>query len=72
MNDTWYELLNFHWNSLVFYAMFFSSPELKAQVMFSDQNLYVVRRWRCRKLFKSSSPKPLGLFQPNLAQTIIG
>ena len=38
--------------------VFFSSPELKAQVSFSDQNMSVVhrcrclrcRRWRCRKL----------------------
>ena len=59
----------------------FSSPEPKAQVSFSDQNLSVVRRCRrcrcchCRrKLFKfsSSSPEPLGLFQPNLAQSILG
>ena len=57
----------------------FSSPEPKAQVSFSDQNLSVVRRRchsrrRCRKLFKfsSSSPEPLGQFQPNLAQSILG
>ena len=56
----------------------FSSPEPKAQVSFSDQNLSVVRRrcccWRCRKLFtfSSSSPEILGLFQPNLAQRILG
>ena len=32
------------------------------------------RRCRCRKLFifSSSSPKPLGQFQPNLAQSILG
>ena len=56
---------------------FTSSP--KAQVSFSDQNVSVVRRcrrcrrrWRRRKLFtfKSSSPEPLGQFQPNLAQSI--
>ena len=55
----------------------FSSP----QVSFSDQNLSVVRRRRrcrrcrrCRKLFTfpSSSPEPLGLFQSNLAQSILG
>ena len=57
---------------------FISSPELKAQVSFSDQNLSVVRRCRhcccCRKLFtfSSSSPEPLGQFQPNLAQNILG
>ena len=61
----------------------FSSPEPKAQVSFSDQNLSVVCRRcrrrrcrrcrRCRKLFtfSSSSPEPLGQFQPNLAQSII-
>ena len=55
-----------------------SSPELKAQVTFSDQNLSVVCRyrrhcWRCRKLFtfSSSSPEPLGQFQPNLTQSIL-
>ena len=53
-----------------------SSPEPKAQVRFSDQNLSVVRRrrWRWRKLFTISyfSPEPLGRFQPNLAQSILG
>ena len=61
----------------------FISPELKAQVSFSDQNLSVVRRCRrCRRCrcrcrrklftFSSSSPEPLGQFQPNLAQSILG
>ena len=63
----------------------FSSPEQKVQVSFSDHNLSVVRRHcrrrrrrRCRrrlcKLFtlSSSSPEPLGQFQPNLAQSILG
>ena len=57
----------------------FSSPEPKAQVRFSDHNLSVVSLhchcWRrCRKLFtfSSSSPEPLGQFQPNLAQSILG
>ena len=62
----------------------FSSPELKAQVSFSDQNLFVVRRrychrhWCpsccCRKLFiiSSSSPEPPGQYQPNMAQSILG
>ena len=43
-------------------ASLFSSPEPKAQVSFSDQNLSVVRRhhrrrrrWRCRKHFTFSS-----------------
>ena len=52
----------------------FSSPELKAQVSFSDQNLSVVRRRLCcRKLFtfSSSPPEPVGQFQPNLAQNIL-
>ena len=54
---------------------FYSSPELKAQVSFSD---HVVRRLSVRlsvcKLFtfSSSSPEPLGQFQPNLAQSILG
>ena len=48
----------------------FSSTKLKAQVSFSEQNLFVVRRrrhcWRCRKLFtfSSSSSEPLNQFQP--------
>ena len=58
----------------------FSSPEPKAQVSFSDHNLSVVSRchchcWRrCRKLFtfSSPSPEPLGQFQQNLAQSILG
>ena len=54
-------------------CMGFSSPELKDQVSFSDQNLFIVCR-RCRKLFtfSSSSQEPLGQFQPNLAQSILG
>ena len=61
------------------HCLLFSSPEPKAQVSFSDQNLSVVRRcrcrrrrWRCHKLltFSSSSSEPLGQFQPNLAQSI--
>ena len=55
----------------------FSSLEPKAQVSFSDQNLSVLSRRcrrRCRKLFtfSSSSPEPLGKFQPNLAHCILG
>ena len=30
-------------------GLIFSSPEPKAQVIFSDQNLSVVRRRRCRR-----------------------
>ena len=64
--------------TLSFYKGFriklFSSPELKAQVSFSDQNLSVVPRRHCRrKLFTFSSPKPLDLFQPNWhKESIIG
>ena len=58
----------------------FSSHEPKVQVSFSDKNLSVVggrrcRRCRRRKLFftfSSFSPEPLGQFQPNLAQIILG
>ena len=67
----------------VYNSCLFSSPEPKAQVSFSDQNLSVVRRCRlcrccccrCRRklfTFSSSSPEPLGQFQPNLAQSILG
>ena len=75
-----FSLLFFKKNGMIFIR--FSSPEPKAQVSFSDQNLSVVRRRRrrcrrcrrcCRKLFtfSSSSPDPLGQFQPNLAQSIL-
>ena len=47
-------------------SIYFSSPELKAQVSFSD--LYVCKLFT----FPSSSPEPLGWFQPNLAQSILG
>ena len=61
------------------FKKFFSSPEPKAEASFSDHNLSVVRcrcrRWCCfcHKLFtfSSSSPKPLGQFQRNLAQCIL-
>ena len=43
---------------------FISSPELKAQVSFSDLS---VRPSVCKLYtFSSSSPEPLGQFQPNL------
>ena len=62
------------WYGLVVFA--FYSPGPKAQVSFSDQNLFVVHRcrWRCHKLFtfSSSSPESQVQFQPNLAQSIIG
>ena len=59
------------------FTRLFSSPQPKARVSFSDQNLSVVYRRRCccRKLFtySSSSPELLqGQFQPNLAQSILG
>ena len=50
----------------------FSSPEPKAQVSFSNQNLFFVRRRRKNFTFPSSSPEPLGQFQQNLAQIIFG
>ena len=62
-----------------------SSPELKAQVSFSDHLSSVVclsvrlsvRLSVCPSIcklftFSSSSPEPLGQFQPNLAQSILG
>ena len=76
-----YRCLNQFGNACNSFEIFplFSSPEPKAQVSFSDQNLSVVRRcssccWHCRKLFtfSSSSPEALGQFQPNLAQSILG
>ena len=47
----------------IYIWVFYSSPEPKAQVSFSDQNLSVIRChrcFRCRKLFtfSSSSPEP--------------
>ena len=55
----------------------FSSPELKAQVSFSDRLSSVVclsvRPSVCKLfLFSTSSQEPLGQFQPNLAQSILG
>ena len=49
--------------SVIKQSIIFSSPEPKAQVSFSDQNLSVVRRCRCccrcrRKLFTVSSSSP--------------
>ena len=49
------------------FVLCFSSPEPKAQVSFSGQNLFVIwhrRRWRKHFTFSSSSPQPLGQFQP--------
>ena len=62
-----------------FWHLLFSSPERKAQLSFSDQNLSIVCRCRCFRCpccklftFSSSSPEPLSQFQPNLAQSILG
>ena len=55
----------------------FSSPELKAQVSFSDHLSSVLCLSVCLSVcklftFSSSSPEPLDQFQPNLAQSILG
>ena len=53
----------------------FRSPEPSAQVRFVRCRRRCRRcRRRCRKLFtfSSSSSEPLGQFQPNLAQSILG
>ena len=68
----------FHWEYgmctdirflFITFSLIFSSPEPKAQVSFSDQNLSVVRR--CLQNH-CCSPEPLSQFQANLAQSIIG
>ena len=57
---------------------FLCSPEPKAFLIkiypLSSLSLCHCCRRRCRKLFTflSSSPEPLGQFQPNLAQSILG
>ena len=56
------------------YLFFIRSPEQKAPMSFPGKKLSVVRcRRGYRKLFKfsSSSPEPLGQFQPDLAQNIL-
>ena len=58
-------------------VIFFSSPELKAQVSFSDRLSSGVCPSVCLSvcklfLFSTSSQEPLGQFQPNLAQSILG
>ena len=65
-------IIMIHFESAVNFI--FSSPELKAIMSFSDNNLYVVHRHCRRKLFtiSSSSPEPQSQFQPNLAQSILG
>ena len=69
---SWHNIL--HVDIIVCIDDLFSSHEPKAQVCFSDHNLFVVYRcWHCRKLFtfSSSSPEPLGQFQQYLAQSIL-
>ena len=75
-----HSLFHVQWILVIMFSLLLHStysPEPKAQVSFSDHNLYVVGhhccRWCRRKLFtfSSSSPEPLGQFQPNLAQSIL-
>ena len=57
------------------FLKFFSSPEPKAQVSFSDQNLSIVRRCCCcHKLLtlSSSSPEPLGQFNQTWEKSSLG
>ena len=55
------------------FCFFFSSPEPKAQVSFSDRLLSVVHLYVYKLLtISSSSPEPLGRFNQNLAQCILG
>ena len=50
----------------------FSSPELKAQVSFSDRLSSVVGPSVCKLFtFSSFSTEPLGQFQPNFAQSFL-
>ena len=65
------ELFNTTLTNMIY---FLSSPEIKAQVSFSD-HLSSVVCWFVRLsvyIFSSSSPVPLGQFQLNLAQSIPG
>ena len=63
-------------SQLVALYFVFSSPELKAQVSFSDHLSSVVclsvRLSVCKLFTFSSSQVPQGQFQPNLAQSILG
>ena len=70
-------------NFTIIFHHIFSSPELKAQVSFSDRLSSVVclsvsvclsvRPSVCKLfLFSTSSQEPLGQFQPKLAQKILG
>ena len=51
--------------------MVFSSPELKAQVSYSDHRLSVCLSVCKLFTFSTSSPEPLGQFQRDLAQIIL-
>ena len=54
------------------YTYFFSSPELKAQMRFSDRLLYVFCLFICYLFtFSSSSSKPICQYQFNLAQSFL-
>ena len=66
-----------------FWHLLFSSPEPKAQLSFSDQNLSIVSRCHCFRCcfrccrcklftFSSSSPEPLSQFQPNWHKASLG
>ena len=68
--------------SIMVLQVIFSSPEPKTRVSFPDHNLSIVHcpssrdrhslHSHCFKLFTfSSSPEPLGQFQPNFAQNLI-
>ena len=75
----------FTYSPYIYSWSIFSSPELKAQVSFSDHLSSVVCLSVCLSVrlsvcpsvcklftFSSSSPEPLGQFQPYLAQSILG
>ena len=77
-NQTWYNAPLSVWNAMYKQIMiFFSSPEQKVQVSFSDHLSSVACLPVCPSVcklftFSFSSPEPLGQFQPNLAQSILG
>ena len=74
----WYLLIYIIYHgSVIKKTYIFSSPELKAQVSFSDHLSSVVCQSVCPSVcklftFSSSSPEPLDQFQSNLAQSILG
>ena len=72
----WLNQTPWRWFSIIVHSYgLFSSPELKAQVSFSDHILSVacLSALSVCKLFtfSSSIPEPLGQFQTNLAQSIL-